>query len=404
LIDKNRESIQKSAVESCLQNVDSDSSFKGTCEVATGTGKTFIAFWMIYHLKPSTVLFLAETQLRERNISDDMLFFKKCYNIDIASMCNIEFACYQSAYKWENRTFDMVVADEIHDSLSPEYFKFYQNNTYKHLLGLSATIDSKTKFGTGDTEYTKVDLLNRIAPIVFKYTLKQGIENNTSRKLHIIVIKHALDRVGKNMPVTYKDKQTGQDKTFFQTEQEMYDYYNQKFYHAIYQKEKNDFLIRLFTTRRNAVLYKAKSKMEIVKKLLAHLNRTIVFGNDIDSIGALIPTVSSRNKPATNSQIITDFNEGRIGVIGSFKMLKQGVNLKNLDNVIMHSYYGVEKDAIQRAGRLRQSHRDGFIFVILTMGTQEQVWFNRMIEPLNTNLIWCENTAEAINVWKNLNR
>lgn len=378
-----------------------EESFRGTCEIATGTGKTFVAFWLIHHLKPKKVLFLAETQIREQNIYDDITFFKKCYGIDLRKECFIEFACYQSAYKWKDRQFDFVVADEIHDSLSPKYFRFYQNNTYKHLLGLSATIDKKNKYETEDgIEYTKVDMLNQIAPVVFSYTLSQGIENQTSRNLKVIVIKHYLDKVAKIMPTTYKEKGTGNEKTFFQTEQEVYDYYNQKFHQAIYQKDKNEFLIRLFTTRRNAVLYKAKSKMVIVKQLLAYLDRTIVFGNDIDSISALIPTVSSRNKPATNNQIITDFNEGHIGVIGSFKMLKQGINLKNLDNVVMHSYYGVEKDTIQRIGRLRQADKDGYVFIILTMNTQEQVWFNRMIEPLNNNLIWCENTTEALEKWK----
>lgn len=338
-------------MEQCLKTVDSENRFRGTCEITTGTGKTFIAFWMIHYIKPKRILFLAETQVRWTNICDDMEFFKKAYDIDITEDRLVEFACYQSAYKWENRDFDFVVADEIHDSLTPKYIKFYQNNKYSHLLGLSATIDRKNKYEDDDgVEYTKIDLLNSIAPVVFKYTLKDGIENQTSRKLNIIVIKHHLDTVAKVMPVNYKEKGTGNQKTFYQTEYEMYDYYNKRFYQAIYQKDKNDFLIRMLTTRRNAVLYKAKSKMQIVKQLLAYLDRTIVFGNDIDSISAFIPTVSSRNKPATNSQIITDFNEGRIGVIGSFKMLKQGINLKNLDNVIMHSYYGVEKDSIQRIG------------------------------------------------------
>jgi len=401
MIDLKKQEIQEKAVSQCMKNV-IDDRFRGTCEIATGTGKTFIAFWMIVKLNPKSVIFLAEVEAREDGIKMDAKLFEKYYGINPFENRTVEFACYQSAYKWTNRVFDMVIADEIHDSLTPSYFEFYKNNYYKHLLGLSATIDSTKYLDEDGNEYTKLTLLNKIAPVVFKYTLSEGIANNTSRKLNIIIIKHQLDRLSKNIPVTYKDK-SGNQKTFYQTEFEIYDYYNKKFLQAIYQKPKNEFLIRTFTTKRNAILYKAKSKMDIIKKLLAHLSRTIVFGNDIDSISSLIPTVSSRNTINQNRDIIESFNNGSIDVIGSFKMLKQGVNLKGLDNVILHSYYGVEKDALQRIGRLRQAPTDGFVFIILTMGTQEQVWFNKMINPLsNVNTIWCENVDQALNVWKSL--
>lgn len=350
MIDPKKEIIQQKAIEACLNNRNSLGLFKGTCEIATGHGKTFIAFKLIHKLKPESVLFLAEAEIREKNILEDYEKFKLLYNYDPFEGMTIEFACYQSAYKWKDRKFDFVVADEIHDSLSPAYFNFYLNNKYKHLLGLSATIDKKNKYEDADgNEYTKIDLLNRIAPVVFKYSLSDSIENKTGRNLRIIVIKHYLDHVKKTMPVTYK--KNGEIKTFYQTEFEMYDYYNRKFYQTIFQRERNEFLIRHFATKRNAVLYKAPSKIKIVKELLKYLNRTIVFGNDIDSISEIVPTVSSRHKPATNIQIIKDFNEHKIDVIGSFKMLKQGVNLKDLDNVIMHSYYGVPKDSVQRIGR-----------------------------------------------------
>ena len=399
LIDRLKEQVQNQALEALLKNKQ-DNKIRGTCEIATGTGKTFIAFKLILELKPSSVLFLAETTLRWDNILADAEFFKKCYDVHPFEMTNASFACYQSAYEWKNRSFDLVVADEIHDSLSPKYFEFYRNNNYNHLLGLSATIDNQSKYEDSDgNEYTKIDMLNSIAPIVFRYTLQDGINNNTSRKLNVIVIKHHLDAVNKSIAVNYKDKKTGQPRTFYQTEKEMYDYYNQKFYQTLYNKNRNEFLFRFFLNKRNSILYTAPSKMEVVKELLKYLNRTIIFGNDIASISSLVPTVSSKNKALVNNKIIYDFNTHKIDVIGSFKMLKQGINLKDLDNVIMHSYYGVQKDFIQRVGRLRQASKDGFVFIILTMNSQEIVWFNRMIAPLNAGIIWCENVNDALDVW-----
>lgn len=399
MIDVKKEEIQKKAVKSCIDSI-SNGYLRATCELATGSGKTFISFWLIHYLKPKNVLFLAETQLRWKNILEDAEKFKQYYNIDISEDRLLEFACYQSAYKWNGLTFDMVIADEIHDSLTPKYFQFYQNNHYNHLLGLSATIDNNRSYVNNNVEYGKLDMLNEIAPIAFTYSLRESIENKTSRKLNIIVIKHHLDTTTKNIPIKYKDKSTQQEKVFFKTEYDYYDYYNKQFYRVLYQKDKNEFLIRLFMNRRNSILYKAPSKMLIVKKLMMHLERVLIFGNDIDSISALVPTVSSRNKPATNNDIIDKFCKNELNVIGSFKMLKQGVNLKNLNNIIMHSYYGVPKDSIQRIGRLRASNSDGFVFILLTAGTQEEVWFNNMTEPFKEHLIFCENVEEALKIWK----
>ena len=46
MIDLKKQEIQEKAVSQCMKNV-IDDRFRGTCEIATGTGNTFIAFWMI---------------------------------------------------------------------------------------------------------------------------------------------------------------------------------------------------------------------------------------------------------------------------------------------------------------------------------------------------------------------
>lgn len=110
MIDFKKQAVQQDAVNKCLESIVGDR-FTGTCEIATGTGKTFIAFWLINKLKPKSVLFLAETTLREKNIHDDLIKFQSLYNIQFD--CEISFACYQTAYKWTNTHHEMVVADEI---------------------------------------------------------------------------------------------------------------------------------------------------------------------------------------------------------------------------------------------------------------------------------------------------
>ncbi|MAH47093.1 hypothetical protein CMI37_14795, partial [Candidatus Pacearchaeota archaeon] len=110
---------------------------KGTIEVITGLGKTKIAMSAIKLLpKDSKILFLAEVKDRELELEREQ---EKWGVKD----WDITFSCYQSAYKWKDTEWDFVIADEIHDSLTPVYSRFYRNNKYDSIMGLSATIDEK---------------------------------------------------------------------------------------------------------------------------------------------------------------------------------------------------------------------------------------------------------------------
>lgn len=395
----NRDLVQQELINSALNSKDSYGRIRCTIEAITGLGKTFIALFLIKALNPKSVLFLAETNLREEDIRNDIIKFKEMFNYDIYSHHKIEFMCYQSAYKRAGMYHDFVVADEIHDSLSPQYFKYYNNNRYTHLLGLSATIDKKTVYlDEAGNEYSKIDMLNSIAPIVATYTVKQGQEQGTSRKLNIIIIEHELDNIEKVIPIEYFDKATKAKKIFYKTEKDYYEYCHAKFIQAMYSNIKNDFIIRYWMNKRNTFLYNLPSKTRAVIKVLTmyNLQRNIVFGNSIEQLNKICPTVSSKHTAMFNKELINNFNKGHLNTIGSFKMLKQGVNLVGLNNVILHSYYSVEKDFIQRIGRLRKTDDIGNVIIFMTKGTQEEIWLNKIIT--STDLVFQKNNINSLNI------
>lgn len=387
-----RDEVQKDLVQKALDTRDANGRMRCTIEAITGLGKTFISFHLIRDLQPKTVLFLAETELREQNIRDDIIKYAEIFGYNIFAKHKVEFMCYQSAYKKVDMYHEMVIADEIHDSLTPAYFKYYNNNRYIHLLGLSATIDKRTTYKDEvGNEYTKIDMLNSIAPIAATYTVKQGQQDRTSRELTITIIEHDLDTRKKCIPVEYKDKSTGVNKIFFQTEYEYYQYCHSRYIQSFYSPTKSEFLTTFWRNKRNNILYSLPSKTRAVIELLSkhELNRNIVFGNAISQLLEICPTVSSKNSPAVNAKLITDFNEGRLNTIGSFKMLKQGANLNNLDNVIMHSYYSVDKDFIQRIGRLRNKETEGNVIIFMTRGTQEENWLEKIMTATDLKFNRC---------------
>jgi superfamily II DNA or RNA helicase len=370
---------------------------KGTCEIITGLGKTFIALHALYTMPKNKDLhlFLAETTSRETDLKKDILKYNEIFDRDVLNDYNLKFYCYQSAYKWKGKEFGLIIADEIHDSLSPAYSRFYFNNSYKALIGLSATVDKSTQYDVDGKVYSKGDLLERIAPICFKYGLKKAKVEETTRDLDIYVIINKLDEVNKTV------KAGSKDKPFFQTEKQAYDYWDSQHKKSFFilDPELKSLKIRITATKRSSILYNLKSKIPIVRRLLDYLDsKTIVFGNSLDALLQITPNVvSSRNSEDENKRIRQDFEKGKIETIGSFKKLKQGANLDGLDNCIMMSYYSTNKDLIQRIGRLRDNGTKGNIFIILTQNTQEEVWLEKMLENVkHLNIIYCEDVDYAI--------
>jgi superfamily II DNA or RNA helicase len=392
MLNEQKDKIQQEAIKAWINK-----GKIGTCEIITGLGKTFISLHALYTMpKDNKIhLFLAETVGRKKDLIDDIKKYNIIFKKNVTEDYNLQFLCYQSAYKLKDKSYGLVIADEIHDSLSPAYLQFYKNNKYDALIGLSATVNKNVKYIIGDKIVNKGELLESIAPICFKYSIDQGQEDGTARSLKVYVILHELDNITKNIVAGSKTKK------FLQTEKSAYDYWDKIHKQAWYilDEETKQLKIRISAHKRSNILYNLESKVVVVKKLLLHLkSKTIVFGNSIESLLKITPNVvSSKNTEISNERIRHSFDEGKINVIGSFKKLKQGANLKGLDNCIIMSYYSTDKDFIQRIGRLRNDGTIGLVFILLTKETQEELWFSKMTEKVKTlNPIYFNNIDDCL--------
>ena len=233
----------------------------------------------------------------------------------------------------------------------------------------------------------------------FKYSLNDAKDNNTTKELKIYVIDHHLDTHNKNITGGTKDA------PFYTTERDSYDYWDNQFKKALYLPDgtAKTFRIRNTSAARAKLLYIAPSKVKVLTKLLTELKgKTLIFGNSIDALHQITPNViSSKQTALKNAQLRTDFDKGKINTLGSFKMLKQGANLKDLDNTIIHSYYSKELDIIQMLGRQRMSTKIGSVFILRTIGTAETKWYDKaMLNITNYEIIKCNGIEEAIKKYK----
>jgi len=395
----------------------------GTVEAITGIGKMFIFLkalcTMPRHQQDTVHLFLAETTQRDRDLQEQIKIFNKIYNVDVLAMYNLEFHCYQEVYKWKGYKLGLVGCDEIHEQLTPEYIKFHLYNKYDAIIGLTALLKSDQFYTIkkdlplrnffGKDMINKYEMIAKIAPICYRYTVNQGQLDDTSRKLNIYVIQNKLDSVNKNVLGGAKHS------PFLQTEASAYSYATKLFNEAVNLEpkpeedwirfeEKKQLKIIQASNKRSNILYNLLSKVCIIKVLLANIKtKSIVFGTSLESLKKITPNViSSLNSDSVNDVILNNFAKDIITVIGSFKKLIQGANLPDLDNCFIISYYSSQVKLIQMMGRLRQNkNKVGNVFIIVTQGTQEVVWFNKMIKDvIDYNIIYCDGVQDCLTKYR----
>lgn len=398
----------------------------GTVEVITGLGKTFLALKALYTMPKNDLgtlhLFLAEQRDRETDFLKDVAKFNEIYKRDVFKDYNVQFHCYQTVRNWKDYKLGLVICDEIHDSISVENYKFYLNNKYKAILGLTALFKGDLIYWVPESHIlhevfkkgsiSKQEMLDNIAPIVYKYNTNQGQIDGTSRKLNIYKINIELDNISKTVPAGSKEK------PFYQTEAAAYAYVDKKYNEVNnltqglledfyrFQERKNLQLYKVIN-KRCKLLYELPHKTIAVRLILATIKgKTVIFGNSLEKLKSITPNVvSSKNTEASNNSIRGLFEEGVIKVIGSFKKLVQGANLKEVDNCIIMSYYSTEVKFIQMIGRLRQNaDKEGNVFILISKGTQEEVWANKMLEnSTEYNIIECEGVTDAMSKYRNNN-
>jgi type I restriction enzyme R subunit len=186
--------------------------------MATGTGKTYTAFQIIYRLWKSglkkRILFLADrTALIDQTVRGDFRHFKEAMTVikhkQIDTAYNIYLALYQGlsdnndtdAYKqFSPEFFDLVIIDECHrgsareDSKWREILEYFKGATH---IGMTAT-PKETK-EVSSSEY--------FGDPLYTYSLKQGIDDGFLAPYKVIKLTLDIDAEGWRPPKGFKDKE-----------------------------------------------------------------------------------------------------------------------------------------------------------------------------------------------------
>ncbi|MCF6313020.1 MAG: DEAD/DEAH box helicase family protein [Verrucomicrobiales bacterium] len=335
--------------------------------MATGTGKTYTAFQIIYRLWKSglkkRILFLADrTSLIDQTARGDFRHFKEAMTIikhkQIDTAYNIYLSLYQGlsdnqnsdndAYKqFSPDFFDLVIVDECHrgsareDSKWREILDYFKNATH---IGLTAT-PKETKV-VSSSEY--------FGDPLYIYSLKQGIDDGFLAPYKVIKITLDIDAEGWRPPKGFKDKdgQTVEDRIY----------------------NRSDFDKHLVVEERRQAV--ARKISEFLKGS-DRFSKTIVFCVDIEHAAAMRKELANANADLVSAnskyvmQITGDNEEGkrhldafinpseRYPVIATTsKLMTTGVDAQTCKLIVLDSNIGSMTEFKQIIGRGTRINED----------------------------------------------
>ena len=301
----------------------------------------------------------------------------------------IDFVCYQSAYKLKDNHYNIVVCDEVHLGLSPEYRKFFENNTYDRLLCMTATLPEENEY--------KLHLF-KLAPTVYRISLDQCVAMGLVSPYDIICV-----------PIKLTDD-----------EQKEYKSINKKFVYWKYQlgqfgafdaakaimanknasakdKQAAARFYACIRDRKKIVDFASNKVAQLQKLVIQNLDsKMLVFGGAnafTDTLcDATQPFSVSYHSGKTKKQrenALLEFKEGNKNVLCSTKALNQGLDVPDASVGVVCGLTSKALPMIQRIGRLIRFQEDkkGKIYILYVKDSQEEKWLKSSVKGLK-NITW----------------
>lgn len=352
----------------------------GLLAMATGTGKSKCAVDEVAELysqmgqaKPRILLVVPTERLRDDNWREEFDKWGQGHRYR-----DLQRSCYASITKFELQYYDLIILDETHN-LTPANSRFFEKNTIKRVLALTATPpDPKGN----KTDKEKVDLFKQLRlKTDFYYPLEKALQDGLVSDFEIWVVETTLESVQKTI------KGGTKANPFMQTEQERYNYLSKMIQRLAIAKSE---ALKWKALERMRLIYNSVAKLDVAKRLIARIEdkeRLIVFCGSIEQAESLLPGTTFHSK--VSGQALDDFKAKKIHRLAVVEALNEGHNVPDVDIGIIVQLNSNARDLVQRVGRLirlREGHI-AKIFIIIATGTQDEEWFKKAITEFPSSVI-----------------
>jgi len=353
---------EQDRIQAAVEKLWYENNCKGTALLATGSGKSKIFVNIVSKEKKKSLLVVPTEKLRDRNWKEE---FKTWNKLDVFNKY-VDVCCYASLKNIDLSLYHIVALDECHNITINNVQVFKLHYERLKILCLTATEPRED-----EKKHILYDMLK--CTVIYRLTLKEAILKGIVAPLKIFVHELQLS-TEKCYPVKYKDKTTGLEKTFYQSELEMYNYIDKRLYNKL-NPTKFDYLFRA------KFIYNSKTKTMYAKKLITSIpsnKRIIVFSQSISQIEELLQEVFHSK---VNDKYYNLFIEEKINRLGVVNSLNEGDNIKNLDIGILVQINSNPKNLFQRIGRIlryRKNHT-AIIHLIILKNTVDEIWYQDIL-------------------------
>lgn len=356
-INETKTAIQKTALNNLLM------SNGGIVAAVTGIGKAKIGIDYITAIKSllnkqlRVLLVVPTEKLRDINWKTE---FEKWSTLE--NYNTIDRTCYVSMNKIENHHYDIVIMDECHN-ITINNSSFFDHNKVDRTIGLTATMPK---------EEEKLELFRKInLNVSYVLTVEDAITRGVMSPYKVAVFLSPLDDKTKNIVAG------GRNKTWLTTEKKHYTYLSETVDTTMGETRKFAIL------RRMRFIYNLPSKLQVTKFILSKIpnnKRILIFGSDIKNADLLC---SNTYHSKTNSNDLTGFMAGDTNRLATVKALNEGINIPNLDCVVIQQLSSKERHLIQRIGRIRyRKGHIGSVYISVTKGSKDEEWLNSALTGL----------------------
>jgi len=361
----------------------------GSIIAGTGFGKSRCGVLAVCHVldkessSSKALVLVPTTQLQKQFKEEFIKWDKETYLEDV------EILCYQSAYKLKNKNYCIVVCDEVHLGLSPQYRKFFENNTYDNLLCMTATLPEEYEYNLK---------LQQIAPISYRITLDKCVSLGlvSPYEIHCIPVEltdsEQADYKKINNKFVYWKYQLGNFDAFNEAKRVLAD--------RDATPEMKQAAAQFYACIRNRkkIVDFASQKVDALQKLVVRNvgKKILVFGganaftNELAEANEPFSTVYHSGKTKKQKEkAIEDFKDGTKTVLCSTKALNQGFDVPDAGIGVICGLTSKSLSMIQRVGRLIrfQENKIGKIYILYVKNSQEEKWLNSSVKNLK-NVNW----------------
>ena len=384
-------------------------------EWSTGCGKTLASIKIIEDIikknpLASGTIICKESTHRKNWLAD---IDKHGYN---KVLDNTSILLYASAKKLQD--VDFLILDECH-ALTPMKTSVIQAMLKPHtkVIYLSATIEKQKKYlidrmSNNTAAFYRIPLTEAISegllptPVVKIH--RAGLKNNDDRS-HIYLMSKGLKAKAEKVNCAYYNRWDVFNKykniqlsvacnetEYYELITEQMEYYKNLSYSGVEGMRiacRNKFLNLGSKRKKFLAITKTAKAADLVKRFRKAEHKFICFTGSIEQTKLLTNSsaVHSKNTKEHNQELVDCFNRDECNELFAVKMLREGVNLTNVQKGIIVQLDSTIGSFYQMLGRCLR-HEFPEMHLIIIENTQDEVYFTKAMKDFDNRYIKDEQT------------